>query len=140
MSRPQSRYVRVDPQNPEAASICDRCGFWVPLRELTFQQAWAGSRLYDTGIFVCSSVNCLDIPFEQNRTIILPPDPPPIFNARVPNFAYEEQTVRIVQHGGAAGTMFAAPNSQPPWNAGPQVPRSLQGGTIARIIQLNTSS
>ena len=33
---------------------------------------------------------CFDIPNEQLRTIILPPDPPPILNARVPNFAYAE--------------------------------------------------
>jgi len=32
----------------------------------------------------------MDVPQEQLRTIILPPDPPPILNARPPNFAYEE--------------------------------------------------
>lgn len=38
---------------------------------------------------VCSD-RCFATPNEQLRTIILPPDPPPILNARVPDYAYEE--------------------------------------------------
>lgn len=140
MGRPQSRYVRVNTNNPEAAGECDRCGRWFQLRSLTWQYEWAGTHLYNTGKYVCTEGGCLDIPQEQLRTIILPPDPPPLMNVRPPNFAYEEQTARIIQRGGAPFTQFALPASQPPWNAGPQRIRSLQGGTMPRIIQLNTSS
>lgn len=138
MSRPQSKYVRVDPQNPEAAGQCDLCGRWYQLRTLHRQAEWAGNRIYEFNSLRCD--DCWDVPNEQFRSIVLQPDPPPVLNARVPNFAYEEQTVRITQRGGAPYTAFAAPKSQPPWNAGPQVIRSLQGGMVPRILQLNTSS
>jgi hypothetical protein len=130
MSRPQSRYTRVRPSDPEAAAQCDRCGRWFNLRSLNFQYEWAGTHLYNTGALVCTEGGCLDVPQEQLRTIILPPDPPPVINARVPNFAYEEQTVRITQ--------YAGPN-EPPWGAGPQMIRCLQNGETARILQYSTS-
>lgn len=129
MSRPQSRYVRVDPQNPEGAGECNRCGRWYQLRALSWQFQWAGTHLYNLGILVCDE--CLDVPQEQLKTIILNPDPPPLQNARVPNFAYEEQTVRIVE--------FNFPTN-PPWGAGPATIRCLQNGLTARILQYNTSS
>lgn len=129
MGRPQSKYVRVDPTNPEGAGECDRCGRWYQLAELQWQMQWSGTHLYNIGSLVCD--DCLDTPQEQLRTIILPPDPLPLQNARVPNFAYEEQTVRI--------TEYNTPRN-PPWGAGPQMIRCLQDGTIARILQYTTSS
>lgn len=130
MSRPQARHVRVDPTNPEAAGECSRCGRWFNLRELTWQMQWAGPRLFNTGLLVCISGNCLDVPQEQLRTIVIPPDPMPVMNARVPNFAYEEQTIRIVQFAGA----------QPPWGAGPQLIRATETGEESRVLQYSTSS
>lgn len=138
MSRPQSRYVRVDPQNPEGAGECQRCGRWYQLRALNWQFQWSGTHLYNIGALVCDE--CLDIPQEQLRTIILPPDPPPLINARVPNFDYEEQTVRILQ--------FADPLTPPPqqpWAQGPQTLRATQfAGDLdsgqARVLQYLTSS
>jgi ribosomal protein L40E len=129
MSRPQSKYVRVNANSPEAAGQCDRCGHWYQQRSLEWQFEWSGTHIYNTHVLVCRK--CLDIPQEQFRTIVLPPDPPPIINARPPNFAYEEQTVRIVQ--------FAGPN-EPPWGAGPQTLRCLQDGETPRILQYLTSS
>lgn len=129
MGRPQSKYVRVDPNNPEGAGECDRCGCWFQLVELQWQMQWSGTHLYNTGSLVCDG--CLDIPQEQLRTIILPPDPLPLINARVPNFAYEEQTVRI--------TEYNSPKN-PPWGAGPQMIRCLQNGETTRILQFTTSS
>lgn len=131
MSRPQSRHVRVDPTDPEAAGQCDRCGRWFSLRELTWQFEWAGQQLVNKEILVCIGGGCLDVPQEQLRTIILPPDPMPVQNARVPNFAYEEQTDRI--------TEYNAPKN-PPWGAGPQMIRCLQNGTVSRILEFSTSS
>ena len=57
---------------------------------------------------------------------MLPPDPLPILNARVPNYAYEEQTVRIVEYN--------SPDN-PPWGAGPQLIRCLEDGETTRILQ-----
>ena len=129
MSRPQAKYVTVDSGNPTGAGQCDRCGFWWNLRELIFQDQWAGQKIYNTQLLVCPK--CYDIPFEQYRTIILEPDPPPLLNSRVPYFAYEESTSRITQ--------FAGP-FEPPQGAGPQMLRCTQSGEQVRILQYLTSS
>ena len=93
--------------------------------------AWAGQRLYNTGLLVCTGVNCLDRPNEQLRTIRLPPDPIPVLNARVPNFDYEEQTNMITQFGDSKG---------PPWAAGPQMIMCDQTGELPLLLQYETSS
>ena len=129
---PHGKYANVDAGNPEAFAQCDRCGFWFNRTDLVFQTQWAGTHLYQTGALVCTTGNrCFDIPQEQLRTIVLPADPLPVINARVPNFAYEEQTVRILQAGAA---------KEPPWGAGPQTIRCLQNGETPRILQYLTSS
>jgi hypothetical protein len=89
MAEPHGKYAKVDPGDPEAFAQCDRCGFWYNRSMLVPQMIWSGTHLYQTGTLVCTD-RCYDIPNEQLRTIILPPDPPPVINARVPNFAYEE--------------------------------------------------
>ena len=127
--RPHGKYARVNPQNPEALGQCSRCSFWYNLVDLQWQMQWAGSRLFNTGVLVCP--RCLDIPTEQLRTIVLNPDPPPVLNARVPNFAYEEQSVLIAQYGGP---------KEPPWGAGPQLILCDQSGEIPLIMQYTTSS
>ena len=89
MADPLPKYARVSTTNPENWAQCDRCSFWRNSSDLVWQTAWAGQHLYRIQILVCRD-RCFDIPNEQLRTIILPPDPPPILNARVPNFAYAE--------------------------------------------------
>lgn len=127
--RPHGKYARVNAQNPEAFAQCDRCGFWRNRSDLVWQAEWGGVRLYNTGVLLCFD-RCFDIPQEQLRTIILPPDPVPVLDARVPNFEYEEQTARIIQFAGA----------QPPYGAGPQIVRATQSGEQARVLQYLTSS
>lgn len=51
---------------------------------MQFQYEWRGQSLQSTGFLVCQ--RCLDIPFIQNRPLILPPDPVPIENPRFENF------------------------------------------------------
>lgn len=112
MADPLPKYARVDPQNPEAFAQCDRCGLWFNRGDLTWDVQWGGMHLYRTGALVCAKgPRCVDVPQEQLRTIILPPDPPPIANARVPNFDYEEYTDIQLQCGAT---------NLPPWGAGPQ--------------------
>src|SRR5580765_139355 len=87
--RPHGRRAHVNANNPEAFAQCDRCGFWYNRSRLQWQNEWSGTHLYSKGILVCDTI-CYDRPQEQLRTILLPPDPPSVLNARPPNFTYEE--------------------------------------------------
>ncbi len=75
--------AKVDPNNPQAFAVCDRCGFWYNHKDLKWQFQWMGPQLQNTRLLVCDT--CLDVPQEQLRTIILPPDPMPVLNARPEN-------------------------------------------------------
>ena len=79
----------VDPNYPQAQGVCDRCGVHYLLKDLRAQFQWSGNSLINQNLLVCD--RCLDVPQEQLRTIILPPDPPPIMNARPPNFTVEDE-------------------------------------------------
>jgi len=70
----------VSRRRPRALAVCDRCGFQYNHDELQWQFQWAGPRLQNLRILVCRS--CLDVPQEQLRTIVLPPDPVPVVNPR----------------------------------------------------------
>lgn len=132
MSRPQSKFVAVNANDPAGAAQCDRCGHWFNLRDLTWQYEWGGVHLYNKRVLVCTVGNrCVDKPAEFLRTIILPPDPLPLKNPRVPDFDYEEQTARIIQFGDTFG---------PPWASGPMMVRATQSGEQVRVIQYLTQS
>lgn len=73
-------HSRTSARNPQAAAVCDRCSFRYNLSDLSWQFQWAGSTLMNTGFLVCRK--CLDVPFDQYRTLILPPDPYPRENPR----------------------------------------------------------
>ena len=135
MADPLPKYARVNTQDPSAFAMCDRCGFWRNREDLVWQYDWAGNSLYSLGVLVCFD-RCYDIPQEQFRTIILPPDPPPIVNARVPDFDYEEHTPMIYQFGQSPGIN----NQQPPWGAGPQSLMCEQTGEVVLCLQYLTSS
>jgi hypothetical protein len=78
----------VDPSSPRAFAVCDRCGKWYNHDALQWQYEWAGTQLINLGALVCET--CLDEPQIQLKTIILPPDPPPVLNARVEPFSLDE--------------------------------------------------
>jgi hypothetical protein len=86
-----SRHGRavINPNAPEALGICDGCGFLFNLRELRWQMYWCGTTLKNKHLRKCSQ--CLDIPNEQFRTIILPPDPPPVFDTRTEPYSVDER-------------------------------------------------
>lgn len=90
MARPHGKFAVVDPTDPVAFAQCDRCGKWRNQPDLVWQLAWAGQHLYDIQTLVCKDT-CYDKPNEQLRTIVLPPDPPPVIDARPPNLEYEEE-------------------------------------------------
>lgn len=72
--------AQVNARKPQALAVCDRCGLTYNLVSLTWQYQWQGMQLQNLRILVCDT--CLDKPQVQLRTIILPPDPLPVFNPR----------------------------------------------------------
>jgi len=79
----------IDPSAPETLGICDRCGSQWNLRDLQYQYQWMGPELQNTHLKVCP--RCMDVPSEFLRTVILPPDPEPIYDGRPANFAIMER-------------------------------------------------
>ena len=87
--------ARTNPSKPSAHAICDRCGFRYCLTDLKFQFDWRGTSMQNLRILVCE--RCYDKPQEQLRTIIYPPDPPPVPNARPQDFVDAESDYRITE-------------------------------------------
>lgn len=83
--RPHGR-AEISARSPRALAVCDRCGFLYNLDQLSWQYDWQmGPRLKNLRILVCP--DCYDEPQESGRTIVLPPDPIPVFNARPEDYA-----------------------------------------------------
>jgi hypothetical protein len=80
--------AEVDPSNPRAFGVCDRCGFLYNLVNLMFQYRFAGTATVNTNFRVCS--RCLDPLNPQSMTRLLPPDPMPVLNARVEPYMLDE--------------------------------------------------
>lgn len=80
--------ARVDPNNPQAWATCDRCACLWNLVDLQWQFQWSGVLLRNTRFLVCPE--CIDIPQQQLRAIILPPDPVPVLNPRPEPYTLEE--------------------------------------------------
>lgn len=78
--RPKGKYVRVDAENPEAVGLCDYSGLLFNRSDLLKQMEWRGNSLQWTGFYVGRPY--VDVPNEQNRPPILPPDPVPIKDPR----------------------------------------------------------
>lgn len=77
--RPSGKAV-VNANWPRAFAVCDRCYMRYNHDQLQWQYQWVATKLQNIRRLVCPS--CLDRPQEQLRTIVLPPDPVPILNAR----------------------------------------------------------
>ena len=78
----------VNPDAPSAWATCDRCGLNYNLRALNWQYDWRGATLQNLRLLVCG--RCLDEPSPWLRSVVLPPDPAPIFNARPEPYAIDE--------------------------------------------------
>jgi hypothetical protein len=81
--------AQINPSAPEALGICDRCGRLFNLRSLTYQYQWVGTALQNLHLKVCEQ--CLDVPQEQLRAIILPPDPLPVYDPRTEPYAIDQR-------------------------------------------------
>jgi hypothetical protein len=84
----KSGRARVSAKNPQAKSVCDRCGIWYNLVNLEWQYDWRGTALQNLQLRVCR--RCLDVPQEQLRAIQLPADPVPVWQPRPENFDADE--------------------------------------------------
>ncbi len=91
--------ARVNPSSPRAWATDDRSGFVGNHENLCWQYEWAGNKLINTKILVFPDE--LDKPQRQLGTIIIPPDPPPIMNARPEQYDIDEQPVstRVTMDG-----------------------------------------
>lgn len=89
----------VDPSNMRglAWSTSDRNGFITNHKNMRWQYQWAGPQLINTRILV--DENELDIPQQQLRSIMIPPDPDPLFNARPEPYTIDETDWRVTQDG-----------------------------------------
>lgn len=85
--RPHGR-ASISARQPRALGVCDRCNFLLNHDRLVWQYEWRGPRLQNIRLLVCES--CYDKPQEQLRTIVLPPDPVTIQNARPEAYASDD--------------------------------------------------
>jgi len=79
----------VDPSNPRAFAVCDRCGCWYNLADLVPELQYNGTGIYNTGFLVCTRT-CQDITNPQQLSPIIPPDPMPVLNPRVEPYFLDE--------------------------------------------------
>lgn len=112
--RRHPKRAAVDPSSPRAWATSDRNGMISNHENMEWQWDWAGTSLINKRIMV--SRDELDTPQEQLRTIILPPDPPTVINARPENYFIDEQTQRRESDGTTRyqmdGTVRIESNSQ----------------------------
>lgn len=87
------RRARVNPSSPRAWGTSDRNGFVSNVENMRFQWDWAGTSLVNKRILV--SQDELDKPQRQLGTVILPPDPMPVMNARPEPYAIDEVSNEI---------------------------------------------
>lgn len=85
--------ARVSASSPQAAAVCDRCGFVYQHSSLHWQFDYAGASLINKRLLVCRT--CYDTPQEQLRAVVIPADPMPIINPRVQDFVTAETSTRF---------------------------------------------
>lgn len=113
--RPHPRRAETDPSSPGGWSTCMRCGLITNLRKLQNQHDWRGLNIQALYIYVCS--DCLDDPQRQLGSIVLPPDPPGLLNARPEAYPADERWARLTQSGAPRylqtqnGTLRAQPRT-----------------------------
>ena len=130
MARPHG-HARVSTRNPEAFAVCQRCGFWYNLVDLRWQYYFNGPQLFNSRLLVCKK--CDDKPNEQLKTIILPPDPVAVQNARTEPFSYDEAgpTQSLIAQNANQGDTVIYLNSVSGFVAGNNVLVQMNNGNFA---------
>ena len=85
--------TQINSRSPRASGQCDRCGFLYNFDHLRWQIDYSGAGLYNKRILVCD--RCYDIPQQQLKVIVIPPDPMPVINARPPDYVNSETDYRV---------------------------------------------
>ncbi|MCA6108098.1 hypothetical protein [Bradyrhizobium cenepequi] len=123
--------ARVSARKPEAIGVCQRCGFWYNRAELVPQFEWAGVQLQNQELYVCTRT-CYDKPQQQLKTIIIPPDPMPVYRPFPEPFSQEDVTTPVAQ------TFIPAAAAMPPGFVGPSTPTNIpsfaQGPMVHQFI------
>ena len=97
----------VNPEKPRAFGVCDRCSNWTNHHKMRWQFEWNATELFNKRILVCDE--CYDKPQVQFRQVVIPADPPPIFNVRPENFAYDNVNYRTTLAGSERVTEDGSP-------------------------------
>lgn len=101
--RPHPKRAQTDPTSPRAWATDDRSGFVGNHEDTVWQYDWAGTRLVNTHILVYPDQ--LDEPQRQLGTVVLPPDPPSIMNARPEGYAIDELWEIMIEASFRHGSM-----------------------------------
>ena len=129
--RPHPRRTRTNATDPSAWGTCDRSGFVAQHSDLQWQFQWAGTQLINTRVLVAPDQ--LDIPQRQLGTIILPPDPVSIIQARPEPYPIDEVWERMMESATEPGGNNALPRylEQSTTGQNPsEMARSLEVSTI----------
>ena len=70
--------AKVSARSPSAIGVCQRCSMWYSRNELVPQFQWAGPKLQNLEVYVCTRT-CYDVPQTQLKSILIPPDPLPVY-------------------------------------------------------------
>ena len=129
--RPHPRRARTNATAPEAWATSDRSGFVGNHPNLKWQYQWSGTQLINTRILVYEDE--LDIPNRQLGTIILPPDPVSINQARPEPYPIDEVWERMMEAKTEPGGNNALPRYLERTTTGQnpsEISRSLEVSTI----------
>ena len=129
--RPHPRRTRTNATDPSAWGTCDRSGFVAQHADLQWQLQWAGTQLINTRVLVAPDM--LDVPQRQLGTIILPPDPVSVIQARPEPYPIDEVWERMMEAATEPGGNNALPRYLERTTTGQnpsEISRSLETSTI----------
>lgn len=89
--------ARVNARSPQAAAICQRCGFVYNRVDIRYQYDWTGTSLQNLRVLVCD--RCYDEPQEQARSIVIPADPVPVVNPSPEFYTLDETSYPTLTPG-----------------------------------------
>jgi hypothetical protein len=95
--RRHPKHARTDPTSPRGWATDDRSGFVTNLENMEWQYEWRGLALVNTRVL--SFAPYIDEPQRQLGSVILPPDPPGLLNARPEAYPSDEKWPRLLQNG-----------------------------------------
>lgn len=101
--------------NPDSFAVSDRDGAWRNHSKMVWQYQWQGASLVNTRILVGEDE--VDIPNEQLRSLVLPPDPIPTQDPRLEPFQQDANAGNLSGYGyqnAANSTPFPVTNWDQP--------------------------